>query len=147
MKNSNLVALESMLNYLIGRQIISFHKCHNIILAVTSDLHLGAPTVTYVIYRLERSSSDITCNSITSPPSNVTWALADAMFTLRDGESVTINRVKYELKQTITNRTTSAYASTLIINTTLAGDTTGYVCTVNNALGSDTKTVGEGSEF
>ena len=69
------------------------------------------------------------------------------MFTLRDGESVTMNRVKYGLKQTVTNRRTSAYASTLTIHTVLAEDITGYRCIVNNTLGGDSKAVGEGSEF
>ena len=55
--------------------------------------------------------------------------------------------VKYELKQTVTNRTTSAYASKLTMNTTLVGDITRYRCTVNNALGSNSKAAGEGSEF
>ena len=55
--------------------------------------------------------------------------------------------VKYELKQTVTNRRTSAYASRLTIDTVLEEDITGYRCTVNNSLGSDSKAVGEESEF
>ena len=67
---------------------------------------------------------------------------------LRDGESVAVAGVKYELKQTVTNRIMSVYASTLTINTTLEGNTTEYRCTVINALGSDSKAAGEGgSEF
>ena len=135
----SVVTLSYMVDYKYSGNIV----CHILII----DLHSGAPIITSVTYRLEKSSSDLTCNSITSPPTTVTWIIGDAMFTLRDGESVTINRVKYELKQTVTNRRTSAYASTLTIHTVLAEDITGYRSTVNNTLGGDSKAVGEGSEF
>ena len=74
--------------------------------------------------------------------------LADRVIvTLRDGESVTVAGVKYELMQTLTDRRMSAYASTLTIDTILGRDISEYRCTVKNTFGGDSKAVGEGSEF
>ena len=115
---------------------------------IFSHLHSGSPTITRVIYTSENSVSNITCHSIYSPPANVSLALADRVIvTLRDGESATVAGVKYELMQTLTDRRMSAYASTLSIGRGVEGDITKYRCTVNNALGSDSKAVGKGSEF
>ena len=111
-------------------------------------LRSDPPTITRVIYTLENSVSRLICHSIYSPPANVSLVSADTVIvTLRDGESVIVDGVKYELMQTLTDRITSAYASTLTLDTILDGDNTEYRCTVNNALGSDSKAVGEGSEF
>ena len=58
---------------------------------------------------------------------------------LRDGESVFVVRVNYELAQTVTNRRESTYENMLTINDVLAnlvGET--FTCTVANALGMDT---------
>ena len=113
-----------------------------------SDLHSVPSTITRVVYTSENSVSRLLCHSIYSPPANVSLVIADRVIvTLRDGESVTVAGVQYELMQTLTNRTMSAYASTLSIGTIVEGDITEYRCTVNNALGSDSKAVGEGSEF
>ena len=58
---------------------------------------------------------------------------------LRDGVSVVIGGVTYELAQTVTNRRESTYENILTINDDLAnlvGDT--FTCTVDNTLGMDT---------
>ena len=55
--------------------------------------------------------------------------------------------VMYELMQTLTDRKTSAYTSLLSMNTTREGNITRYKCVVINALGNDSKPIGEGSEF
>ena len=113
-----------------------------------SDLHSDPPTITTVIYTSENSVSILTCHSIHSPPTNISLVLVDRVIvTLRDGESVIVAGVKYELMQTLMNRSTSSYASTLSVDKILGGDISDYNCTVQNALGSDSKVVGEGSEF
>ena len=115
---------------------------------IFSHLHSGSPTITRVIYTSENSVSKITCHSIHSPPANVSLVLTDRVIvTLRDGESATEAGVKYELMQTLTDRRTSAYASTLSIGQIIEGDITEYSCTVNNTFGGDSKAVGKGSEF
>ena len=58
---------------------------------------------------------------------------------LRDGESVSIDGVTYELAQRVTDRRESTYENILTINDALANlvDDT-FSCTVANALGMDT---------
>ena len=58
---------------------------------------------------------------------------------LRDGESVSVGGVTYELAQRVINRRESTYENILTINDTLANlvDDT-FTCTVANTLGMDT---------
>ena len=56
---------------------------------------------------------------------------------LRDGESVVIGGVTYELAQTVTDRTQSTYQNVLTINQPLSdieGST--FTCSVENTLGA-----------
>ena len=106
------------------------------------------PTITSVIYRPKNTFSTLTCNSINSPPTIVSLVSADSVIvTLRDGESVTVAGVKYELMQTLTDRKTSAYTSLLSMTTPLEGNITRYRCMIINTLGNDSKPAGEGCEF
>ena len=55
---------------------------------------------------------------------------------VRDGDSVTVNGVTYQLSQTLTNRIQSTYDNVLTITeaqSSLAGST--FTCQVENALG------------
>jgi hypothetical protein len=128
---------------------VVLHRIEHCFLKLSSsDLHSDTPTITSVIYRPENAFSKLTCNSINSPPTNVSLALADSVIvTLRDGESVTVAGVMYELMQTLTDRRTSAYTSLLSMTTTLEGNITRYRCIIINALGNDSKPAGEGCEF
>ena len=58
---------------------------------------------------------------------------------LRDGESIELSGVIYELTQTVTDRSLSTYASVLTITqdvSDIVGHT--YTCNVANVLGSNT---------
>ena len=66
---------------------------------------------------------------------------------MRDGDSVSVNMVNYQLTQTVINRKNSTYANRLTINTTSVEDITGYKCDVANALGSSTKEIDLGGKF
>ena len=58
---------------------------------------------------------------------------------LRDGESVSVGGVTYEMAQRVINRRESTYENILTVNDTLANlvnDT--FTCTATNALGMDT---------
>ena len=69
------------------------------------------------------------------------------MLTLRDGDSMSVNMVNYQLTQTVTNRKNSTYANKLIINTTSVDDIARYRCEVENVLGSNTKGIDLGGKF
>ena len=66
---------------------------------------------------------------------------------MRDGDSVSVNMVNYQLTQTVINRKNSTYANRLTINTTSVEDITGYKCEVANVLGSSTKEIDLGGKF
>ena len=98
------------------------------------------PTVNDPLLFTLGSPPTVTCISTVSPATNVTFMRgSNTVGPLRDGESVSVGGVTYELAQTVTNRRESTYENMLIINDDLANlvnDT--FTCTVANALGLDT---------
>ena len=97
---------------------------------------------------MESSSSILTCTSTGSPATTVTWTVNDGLnLTMRDGDSISVNMVNYQLSQTVTSRQNSTYANKLNINTTSVGDITGYGCEVMNVLGRDTRGIELGGKL
>ena len=85
------------------------------------------------------SQSTITCVSTDSPATTVTFMRGSTTVgPLRDGESVSVGGVTYELAQRVINRRESTYENILTINDVLANlvDDT-FTCTVVNTLGID----------
>ena len=74
-------------------------------------------------------SPDVTCVSTGSPATNVTWR--------RNGQPLTIDGSRYQLTQTVTNRSLSTYENVLTISDI---DRCSYTCTVTNALGNNSQT-------
>ena len=100
----------------------------------------AGPTVNDPLLFTPGSPSTVTCISTGSPATTVTFMRGSTTVgPLRDGESVVVGGITYELAQTVTNRRESTYVNILTINDDLAnlvGDT--FTCTVVNTLGMDT---------
>ena len=86
------------------------------------------------------SPSTITCISTDSPATNVTFMRGSTTVgPLRDGESVSVGGVTYELAQRVIDRRESTYENILTINDTLSNLVDdNFTCTVANTLGMDT---------
>ena len=98
------------------------------------------PTVNDPLMFTLDSPPTVTCISTDSPATTVTFIRGSTTVgPLRDGESVSIGGVTYELAQTVTDRGESTYENILTVidsPTELVGDT--FTCTVANSLGMDT---------
>ena len=100
----------------------------------------AGPTVSDPLLFTSGSPSTITCISTDSPATTVTFMRGSTTVgPLRDGESVVVGGVTYQLAQRVTNRRESTYENVLTINDALANlvDDT-FTCTVANILGMDT---------
>ena len=102
-------------------------------------LPAAVPTITNpLVFTQGSPSSTLTCTSTTSIATNVTFMREGNSIDgiVRDGDSVTVNGVTYQLSQTLTNRTQSTYDNVLTITealSSLAGSN--FTCQVENALG------------
>ena len=76
----------------------------------------------------------IICSTYYSPPTNVIWK--------RDGVRVPLDGDRYEMIQTVTDRSSSYYDSVLHIRDAigLAGNHT-YTCSISNYVGSTYKAI------
>ena len=102
---------------------------------------VAVPTITNPLVFIQGSSSStMTCTSTTSIATTVTFMRdSTTVGPLRDGESVVVGGVTYELAQTVTDRTQSTYENVLTINQPLAsivGST--FTCRVQNTVGMST---------
>ena len=100
----------------------------------------AGPTINDPLLFTPGSPSTITCISTDSPATTVTFVRGSTTVgPLRDGESVVVGGVTYELAQSVTNRRESTYENILTINDALANLVDdNFTCTVANALGMDT---------
>ena len=103
-------------------------------------LPLAGPMVNDPLMFTPRSPPTLTCTSTGSPATTVTFTRDNTTVgPLRDGESVTVGGIFYQLSQTVTNRRESTYENVLTINEqldSLVGSS--FTCGVENALGTDT---------
>ena len=78
--------------------------------------------------------ANITCITENSPPTNVTWMM--------DGSVLDIDGQNYSILQTVTNRTSSKYRTTLLIKTlfNIIG-THSFTCLITNIAGNDTESI------
>jgi len=76
----------------------------------------------------------ITCITENSPPTNVTWMM--------DGSVLDIDGQNYSILQTVVNRITSKYRTTLLIKTlfSIIG-THNFTCVITNIAGNDTESI------
>ena len=88
-----------------------------------------------LVTSLQRTSSTtnftLTCTSTYSPATTVTW--------MKDGDTLTIDGVKYKTYQTVTNRRTSTYKNILVVDGAIEHITGTYTCQVTNRLGSSSR--------
>ena len=65
---------------------------------------------------------------------------------MKDGDTLDIDGVKYKTYQTVTNRRTSTYQNTLVVDDDIENITGNYTCRVTNRFGSSSRvlTVSEG---
>ena len=65
---------------------------------------------------------------------------------MKDGDTLDIDGVKYKTYQTVTDRRTSTYENTLVVDDDTENITGNYTCRVTNRLGSSSRvlTVSEG---
>ena len=100
----------------------------------------AGPTINDPLMFTLGSPSTVTCISTSSPATTVTFMRGSTTVgPLRDGESVVVGGVTYELAQRVTDRRESTYENILTINDALAdlvSDT--FTCTVVNTLGMNT---------
>ena len=86
------------------------------------------------MYSSDVAVANITCMTQNSPPTNVTWMM--------DGSVLDIDDQNYSVLQTVTNRITSHYNTTLLIrNIPSIIGTHNFTCLISNIAGSDTKSV------
>ena len=107
---------------------------------ISQFLPVAVPTITNpLVFTQGSPSSTLTCTSTTSIATTVTFMRDGNAINgiVRDGDSVTVNGVTYQLSQTLTNRAQSTYDNVLTIAeplSSLAGST--FSCQVENALGT-----------
>ena len=65
---------------------------------------------------------------------------------MKDGDTLDIDGVKYKTYQTVTDRRTSTYENTLLVDDDIENITGNYSCKVTNRFGSSSRvlTVSEG---
>ena len=82
----------------------------------------------------EFAIANITCMTENSPPTNVTWMM--------DGSILDTDSQNYSVLQTVTNRRTSHYNTTLLIrNLPSIIGTHNFTCLISNIAGSDAKSI------
>ena len=98
----------------------------------------AGPTINDPLLFTPGSPSTVSCISTDSPATTVTFMRGSTTVgPLRDGESVLVDGVTYQLAQTVTSRTQSTYQNVLTINQPLAdivGST--FSCRVDNVIGT-----------
>ena len=103
-------------------------------------LPLAGPTINDPLLFTAGATSSLNCISTGSPATTVTFTRnGTTVGPLRDGESVSVGGITYQLSQTVTNRLESTYENVLTFSGdlfNLVNDT--FTCTVNNTLGMDT---------
>ena len=101
---------------------------------------LAGPTINDPLLLTLGSPSSLTCISTGSPATTVTFTRNDTTVgPLREGESVSVGGITYELAQRVTNRRESTYENILIVNRELSSLVNStFTCIVANALGMDT---------
>ena len=88
----------------------------------------AAPLVTALEHTISSSLYTLTCTSTGSPPTTVTWT--------KDGETLITDGTTYSLTQTLVNRVTSTYNSTLTVEASFADILGEYSCSVMNSIGT-----------
>ena len=58
---------------------------------------------------------------------------------MKDGDTLDIDGVKYKTYQTVTNRRTSTYQNTLVVDDVIENITGNYTCRVTNKFGSSSR--------
>ena len=58
---------------------------------------------------------------------------------MKDGDTLDIDGVKYKTYQTVTNRRTSTYQNTLVVDDDIENITGTYTCKVTNKFGSSNR--------
>ena len=58
---------------------------------------------------------------------------------MKDGDILGIDGVKYKTYQTVTDRRTSTYQNTLVVDDVVENITGNYTCNVTNRFGSSTR--------
>ena len=58
---------------------------------------------------------------------------------MKDGDTLDIDGVKYKTYQTVTNRRTSTYQNTLVVDGVIENITGNYTCRVTNRFGSSSR--------
>ena len=58
---------------------------------------------------------------------------------MKDGDTLDIDGVKYKTYQTVTDRRTSTYENTLLVDDDIENITGNYTCRVSNKLGSSSR--------
>ena len=91
----------------------------------------AAPRVTSLRRTSSTTNLTLTCTSTTSPATTVTW--------MKDGDTLDIDGVKYKTYQTVTNRRTSTYENTLVVDDDRENITGNYTCRVTNTFGSSSR--------
>ena len=93
----------------------------------------AAPSVTSFQSTSSTTNLTLTCTSTNSPATNVTW--------MKDGDTLDIDGVKYKTYQTVTNRRTSTYQNTLVVDNDddIENITGNYTCRVSNKFGSSSR--------
>ena len=104
-----------------------------IICRLTSHLlpHTVPPRVTSLYYTSSTTNVTFTCTSRNSPATTVTW--------MKDGDTLDIDGEKYKTYQTVTNRRTSTYENTLVVDGVIENITGNYTCKVTNKFGSSSR--------
>ena len=101
---------------------------------------IDAPRVTSLYHTSSTTNLTLTltCTSTNSPATTVTW--------MKDGDTLDIDGVKYKTYQTVTDRRSSTYENTLVVDDVIENIPGNYTCRVTNRLGSSSRvlTVSEG---
>ena len=118
------------------------YKFVPIVFIINSVHYTEPPNITAMEYTNLMDSTDnadsavanITCITENSPPTNVTWIM--------DGSVLDIDGQNYSILQTVTNRTSSKYRTTLLIKTlfSIIG-THNFTCLITNIAGSDAESM------
>ena len=100
----------------------------------------AGPTINDPLLFTSGSPFTVTCISTGSPATTVNFTRdGTTVGPLRDGESVFVGGVTYELAQRVINRRESTYENVLTINDALANLVDdNFTCTAVNTLGMDT---------
>ena len=91
--------------------------------------HTAAPRVTSLYRTSSTTNLTLTCTSTSSPATTVTW--------MKDDDTLDIDGEKYKTYQTVTNRRSSTYQNSLVVDDDIE-NITGiyYTCRVTNRFGS-----------